>query len=199
MTAKSKLVGLGFFAASMAMAALVGPAAAVTVAPTYDYTLSHGSYTIFADPPITGSFVVKGSPTDTVFSVSLSTTALGTFSNIVFQGADHFGNYDLDLQNAAGTYQLDLILDTASSLFSGRTTTIDGFSSILAKDRYGHFDYEGTVSGNFTVSAVPEPSTWAMMVLGFVMLGSMGYRRNSKHALAAISRQHSDASARRLG
>jgi hypothetical protein len=33
-------------------------------------------------------------------------------------------------------------------------------------------------SGSFTVaSAVPEPSTWAMMILGFVGIGFMAYRR----------------------
>jgi hypothetical protein len=49
----------------------------------------------------------------------------------------------------------------------------------------------GTVSGNdifetgpggfgvgtLTVSAVPEPSTWAMMILGFTGIGFMAYRR----------------------
>jgi hypothetical protein len=33
--------------------------------------------------------------------------------------------------------------------------------------------------------AVPEPSTWAMMILGFAGLGFMGYRRKSKPALMA--------------
>jgi PEP-CTERM motif len=31
--------------------------------------------------------------------------------------------------------------------------------------------------GIFTVTAVPEPSTWAMMILGFCGLGFMAYRR----------------------
>lgn len=34
-----------------------------------------------------------------------------------------------------------------------------------------------------TVSAVPEPSTWAMMLLGFSGIGLMAYRRKSKPAL----------------
>jgi PEP-CTERM motif len=33
---------------------------------------------------------------------------------------------------------------------------------------------------NFTISAVPEPSTWAMMILGFVGVGFMSYRRKAK-------------------
>jgi hypothetical protein len=35
------------------------------------------------------------------------------------------------------------------------------------------------------VSAVPEPSTWAMLLLGFAGLGFMAYRRKSKPALMA--------------
>jgi len=35
------------------------------------------------------------------------------------------------------------------------------------------------------VAAVPEPSTWAMMILGFAGVGFMAYRRKSKPALMA--------------
>jgi hypothetical protein len=43
-------------------------------------------------------------------------------------------------------------------------------------------------SGSFTinVSAVPEPSTWAMMMIGFAGVGFMAYRRKSKPALMAV-------------
>jgi hypothetical protein len=35
-------------------------------------------------------------------------------------------------------------------------------------------------------SGVPEPSTWAMMILGFTGIGFMAYRRRSKPALMAV-------------
>ena len=35
------------------------------------------------------------------------------------------------------------------------------------------------------VAAVPEPSTWAMMILGFAGIGFIAYRRKSKPALMA--------------
>jgi hypothetical protein len=35
------------------------------------------------------------------------------------------------------------------------------------------------------VNAVPEPSTWAMMILGFASVGFMAYRRKSKPAMIA--------------
>jgi hypothetical protein len=39
--------------------------------------------------------------------------------------------------------------------------------------------------GNSVTSAVPEPTTWAMLLLGFSGVGFMAYRRKSKSALMA--------------
>jgi hypothetical protein len=44
--------------------------------------------------------------------------------------------------------------------------------------------FEGTVSFD-AVAPVPEPSTWAMMLLGFAGVGFMAYRRKSKPASVA--------------
>ena len=44
---------------------------------------------------------------------------------------------------------------------------------------------EDSGSGTFNIANVPEPSTWAMMVLGFAGMGFMAYRRKSKPALMA--------------
>jgi PEP-CTERM motif len=43
----------------------------------------------------------------------------------------------------------------------------------------GPYDYSA-------IDAVPEPSTWAMMILGFAGLGFMAYRRKLKPALMAV-------------
>jgi hypothetical protein len=34
------------------------------------------------------------------------------------------------------------------------------------------------------ITAVPEPSTWAMMILGFAGIGCLAYRRRNQVALA---------------
>jgi len=41
----------------------------------------------------------------------------------------------------------------------------------------------GPVIGDVSISAVPEPSTWAMMILGFLGVGFVAYRRKSGMAL----------------
>lgn len=43
--------------------------------------------------------------------------------------------------------------------------------------------YDGVVEFE-EVAAVPEPATWAMMVLGFAGVGFMGYRRSQKRGVA---------------
>jgi hypothetical protein len=42
-----------------------------------------------------------------------------------------------------------------------------------------------TTGGGPTPPVVPEPSTWAMMLLGFAGLGFVGYRRMGRHGGAA--------------
>jgi hypothetical protein len=63
------------------------------------------------------------------------------------------------------------------------------------------FDLERVVPGNFTgpatfvadnfslqvSSAVPEPSTWAMMILGFAGVGFMAYRRRNKSPALSLA------------
>jgi hypothetical protein len=44
---------------------------------------------------------------------------------------------------------------------------------------------EDSGSATFNIANVPEPSTWAMMVLGFAGMGFMAYRRKSKPGLTA--------------
>jgi PEP-CTERM motif len=43
----------------------------------------------------------------------------------------------------------------------------------------------GLVGSSLVVTAVPEPTTWAMLILGFSGIGFMAYRRKSKPVLLA--------------
>jgi hypothetical protein len=44
---------------------------------------------------------------------------------------------------------------------------------------------QGTIA---EVAAVPEPSTWAMMILGFFGIGFMAYRRKQNGAAVSVAR-----------
>jgi hypothetical protein len=43
------------------------------------------------------------------------------------------------------------------------------------------------VGGSVITSTVPEPSTWAMMALGFIGLGYVAFRRNAKGRAPAVA------------
>ena len=117
-------------------------------------------------------------PTDPTFNVvSASNPAVGSgwvvSSNIV-------GNYGL-APGALAAYNLTLFFSTTnpSSLvgFAGGTITAGGVSTTgLTISNYSNLT--GTIT-----AAVPEPSTWAMMLLGFAGVGFMAYRQKSKLVL----------------
>jgi hypothetical protein len=65
---------------------------------------------------------------------------------------------------------------------SDDTGSID---SLVQLDDTADFSFSGTVTSFSISAAVPEPSTWAMMILGFAGIGFMAYRRKSKPALMA--------------
>jgi len=67
----------------------------------------------------------------------------------------------------------------------GNLGALSGSSGVIAFDDGGRpadADYDDLVV-RFNVSAVPEPTTWAMMLLGFAGIGFLAYRRKSKLAL----------------
>ena len=65
-------------------------------------------------------------------------------------------------QNADGSLYINIFTDSA-------ITKLTFFSESKA------FEFD-----NLTVAAVPEASTWAMMILGFLGLGFLGYRKSAK-------------------
>jgi hypothetical protein len=136
----------------------------------------------------TGSFTYDSSPSSGPHISSASFNLPG------FTGGDLFS---FSFENVSGsTYERIFLANGAADLFritfldSDLNTGVeasanptlsfiqDANSNVLAS----------SFSGDFTiasVSAVPEPSTWAMMLLGFAGVGFMAYRRKAKPALMA--------------
>ena len=68
--------------------------------------------------------------------------------------------------------------------FSG-PSRFDGSSSLGLPGSIDGAPVDRYDAGTFMASAVPEPSTWAMLLLGFAGIGFMAYRRRSASALMA--------------
>jgi hypothetical protein len=66
---------------------------------------------------------------------------------------------------------LEAGLDSGTAYFNIHTTVVPG----------------GEIRGFLLASAVPEPSTWAMMILGFAGIGFMAYRRRNKTAMLRVA------------
>jgi hypothetical protein len=69
-------------------------------------------------------------------------------------------------------------------LTAGTTLDIVAGGAGLTGD-FGGIWGGGGGGGSFVFTAVPEPSTWAMMVAGFAFLGFAGYRKAARTPLAA--------------
>ena len=125
-----------------------------------------------------------------------STTSLNNFSSLTFQEADCLNgcpspgfaiatgpfvtnNQVQMIANTLYFLQMDVLLRPISSGVQNTGMIDPTFSS----DFGGQFIFSPGVFA--ATSAVPEASTWAMMILGFAGIGFMAYRRKSKPALMA--------------
>ena len=69
--------------------------------------------------------------------------------------------------------------------FSSGPSLVPGIDEMVFRNNYADSSGWGGFGGNVQFSAtfttaVPEPSTWAMMILGFAGIGFMGYRRKQQ-------------------
>jgi hypothetical protein len=80
------------------------------------------------------------------------------------------------------------VIGASSSVVVPTGATLLYFGIPDAESMHGPSGFYGDNSGSFTVniSAVPEPSTWAMMSVGFASIGLMAYRRTRRRGLAAV-------------
>ncbi|MDN3275906.1 PEP-CTERM sorting domain-containing protein [Frankia sp. RB7] len=139
-------------------------------------------------PLASSTSLPAGSPTD-LASIALGHTILSMPSQI----QDVSGSLSLTL--APGTYGIVF----GSGLFGATGTAGIGQNNddVASADFFQYLaaassdwlaaDGEGVrlfVDG--TVSAVPESSTWAMMLLGFFGVGFLAYRRRNQVALSAL-------------
>jgi hypothetical protein len=104
--------------------------------------------------------LVGGAPSDC--SVSLPGSIMGSFSR---SAAETFGFGDVAVTGThAGTCSFTV------GLFADGTLLATEVDSV-------------TVTG----SATPEPSTWAMMIIGFAAFGYMGYRKRAKVTFSSLA------------
>jgi hypothetical protein len=165
---------------------------------------SGGSVIGVATSPITSATLTIGSVTASVPSTysGLAITENVTDGPLAPLGGEH---HYAEANNGSDPYNNNILVQ---SYLSAQGYVTDGSTPWLTGQAYsptsGEMDYlslvddayhpslgnetfiTGTVTSVAFSSAVPEPSTWAMMILGFAGVGFMAYRRKSKPALMAV-------------
>jgi PEP-CTERM motif-containing protein len=163
---------------------------------TYDFNRNNNdehqalSFNLSGGPAITitgltTGFSVKngtssGSPVSWAVSAgSLSNTPEGTFDYAILAPAKPAENSDGPLSFTVTDAAKDL---TAASLVFSLDSNNNQvyFASDLANEDGSVTGTVGAGLGPNGVGSVPEPSTWAMMILGFFGVGFIAYRRRSQ-------------------
>jgi hypothetical protein len=114
---------------------------------------------------------------------------IGTFSNDVFHRVDILLNYTTQtfgVKLDGSTLASNLTFCGTNGACTGANVASfgDGFF-----DTFGGFQSTGYMD-NFSIAsvdAVPESSTWGMMILGFAGVGFMAYRRRNKIAMLRVA------------
>lgn len=139
--------------------------------------------------PVVGSFDITFDPTTIPVFPTINTTGIALDSlNIAFSFPLTF-SYDPIFDRllvgghgggfTSGTNDFGLRIDSflsAPSLFDLEYVDVADATHFFAS-------FTGSVSVTPITSGVPEPSTWAMMMLGFAGVGFVAYRRKAKPAL----------------
>jgi hypothetical protein len=130
-------------------------------------------------------------------SLKVSRSDSGSFSLSSIDAATFFTalNDSLSLQIVGTTISNSLVTATitrpAGGAESFNTFALTGFDNLESFEINNLTSDASSLSSFFSVdnivvaSSVPEPATWAMMLLGFAGVGFMAYRRKSKQALMA--------------
>jgi predicted small secreted protein len=201
------------FLAGLFLLSAISNVQAGTVTETYNFSLSNfvDIVNTNASPltSITGSFAVTFDPavqvTDQTTGITLNSLTGGVvlgdpigFSTFPFALLQVFiGGTNTQTGNPAAFLNgNDFVLGLNFVGYALNSPTLDDCSDPFSKcGTAGNsssvyvagYSQEGSTSiflaETGTVSAVPEPSTWAMMILGFAGVGFMAYRQKSKPAL----------------
>jgi hypothetical protein len=180
--------------ASVYTLAVSDPAAGLGAGPYGTVTVTDLGTNLLITETLNGGFSFRNAPDANHFSLAfnLDTTSGVSFSNITSGFAVVPGPVN---QSPFGTFQLALDCGTCSAGFNAGVTTLsfqvtatgglnesdlvanlfNGQNIYFASDIANAAGFTGNVGG--IAGAVPEPSTWAMLILGFAGIGFMAYRR----------------------
>jgi uncharacterized protein (TIGR03118 family) len=139
-----------------------------------------------------GNFVkqlITGGPLASPWGIALAPSGFGQFGGDLLVGNFSFALSEINaFDPITGAFLGTIPIDTGANGPGGLWSLIFGNGGNGGDPNTLFFTdgINGEADGLFgSLSAVPEPSTWAMMLLGFAGVGFMAYRRKAKPALMA--------------
>jgi hypothetical protein len=175
-----------------------------TAAPGFTQTLTSVELNFTTTSSVTGFFDNRNGTTSATGGVGLNFTDQYVLGGTTLSSGYFSGSQQITLSAGEKNFPFvsgqsnDTVIPTDLGTFTGSgilnimltLNTVDGvLGSDLVTIANLSEGYTVQVTYDFTTtpisSAVPEPSTWAMMLLGFAGVGFMSYRRKSKPALLA--------------
>jgi hypothetical protein len=170
---------IGLTAAAPAQAAVIGVIDAGYVNDTTLMTITNTSLSAFSSLVIDSVGGAFPGASETLGPLAAGATVTVPFGDIG-------GAFSFDYDNVTGagdtSYQVVANGTDLSNIFSPTSNSSGGLVDFLGT----HFDNDfSPVQVGSISTGVPEPSTWAMMFLGFVGLGFAGYRSAKTRAAFA--------------
>jgi PEP-CTERM motif len=192
---------LGFLSIALfGLAVSTGVASASTVTLNLDGTIGGGVGSFTADVilDVVGGQAVSGTGSIDILGLSSAPLVLITpstsgnepsgYGPVGFRANDGTDILGFDTAYPISTNGLMFDVGTTSAVWGnyplfGFWSNGDGSFGSFFNGKVAGTEYYVAV-GTANVSAVPEPSTWAMMILGFAGVGFMTYRRSRKSTMA---------------
>jgi uncharacterized protein (TIGR03118 family) len=139
-----------------------------------------------------GSFLqrlITGGPLASPWGIALAPAGFGQFGGDLLVGTFSFVASEINaFDPVTGAFLGTIPIDTGTANPGGLWSLAFGNGGSNGDPNTLFFTdgINGELDGLFgSISAVPEPSTWAMMILGFCGIGAMTYRRRRSAVLAA--------------
>ena len=171
------LAAVGAFAATL-LSPIPGANASTIVTVEAISDMSHWLDTgINLNPVTTYDFAVVNPAT--IWSAGATTSRNSTADGI---DPGLFTPPTITFDGFTGTFKFGALVGLDSNgffLIGTGPTVLNGLSGDLKVGYWDTYYPDNTGSQTLSISAVPEPSTWAMMILGFATIGFIAYRRRS--------------------
>jgi hypothetical protein len=164
--------------AAMAMSATTGHADLITPGETVTANFSVSpAPSSYSDMQMVFGFFNNPNPL-----ASFAVNIYNASNDLVYSGSGATGSThdDFFIPNPISTANFEIVINQVTSQFNLDAIYVEFYNNGDTNDPaaiYGQLNGPNIGQPSFQISAVPEPSTWAMMILGFIGLGFMAYRR----------------------